>query len=136
MCLTIWDPMDYSLPGSSVHGILQARILEWVAIPFSSDTSQPRDWTLVFCIAGWFFNVWATQEAPCWLPSQLLLAPLSFLKVLLILVWVSTISPCSSCVLGKVKFHRAAFYLSKPISRFLFSCTVTGSALCDLSQSN
>ena len=42
-CLTLCDPMDYSLPGSSVHGILQARILEWVAIPFSRVSSQPRD---------------------------------------------------------------------------------------------
>ena len=43
--------MDYSLPGSSDHGILQARILEWVAIPFSRASSQPRDWTHVWCIA-------------------------------------------------------------------------------------
>ena len=46
------DPMDYSLPGSSVHGILQARILEWVAIPFSRGSSQPRDRAQVSCIAG------------------------------------------------------------------------------------
>ena len=45
-CLTLCDPMDCSPPGSSVHGILQARILEWVAaIPFSKKSSQPRDWT-------------------------------------------------------------------------------------------
>ena len=43
--LTLCNPMDYSLPGSSVHGILQARILEWVAISFSRGLSQPRDWT-------------------------------------------------------------------------------------------
>ena len=42
-CLTFCDPMDYSLPGSSVHGILQARVLEWVAIPFSRGSSPPRD---------------------------------------------------------------------------------------------
>jgi len=42
-CLTLCDPMDYSPPGSSVHGILQARILEWVAMPFSRRSSQPRD---------------------------------------------------------------------------------------------
>ena len=46
------DIMDCSLPGSSVHGILQARILEWVAIPFSRGSSWPRDWTRVSCIAG------------------------------------------------------------------------------------
>ena len=44
-CLTLCDPMDYSLPGSSVHGIFQARILEWVAMPSSRGSSQPRDRT-------------------------------------------------------------------------------------------
>ena len=55
--------MDCSLPGSSVHGILQARILERVAIPFSRGSSQSRDWIRVSCIAGEFFTVWATSEA-------------------------------------------------------------------------
>ena len=49
-CLSLWDPKDSSLPGSSVPGILQARILEWVAIPFSKGSSQLRDWTQVSCI--------------------------------------------------------------------------------------
>ena len=44
-CLTLWDPMDYIPPGSSVHGILQAGILEWIAISYCRGTSQPRDWT-------------------------------------------------------------------------------------------
>ena len=51
LCLTLCDPMDWSLPGSSVHGLLQARILEWLAIPFSRGSSRPRDWTWVSCIA-------------------------------------------------------------------------------------
>ena len=55
--------MDYSPLGSSVHTILQARILEWVAIPFSGGSSQPRDRTRVSCIAGRFFTIWATKEA-------------------------------------------------------------------------
>ena len=50
-CLTLCDPTDCSLPGSSVHGILKARILEWVAIPSSRGSSQPRDRTQVSCIA-------------------------------------------------------------------------------------
>ena len=58
------DPMDYSLPGSSVHGTLQTRILEWVAILFSRGSSWPRDQTLVSCIADRFFTIWATREAP------------------------------------------------------------------------
>ena len=60
-CPTLWDPLDCSLPGSSVHGILQARILEWVAVPFSrgsSLTSQSRDWT------------WVSHTADRFLPSE------------------------------------------------------------------
>ena len=55
--------MDCSLPGSSVHGIFQARVLEWVAISFSRGSSWPRDQTQVSCIAGRRFNLWATSEA-------------------------------------------------------------------------
>ena len=53
----LWDPMDYSLLGSSVRGILQARLLEWVAIPFSRRSFQPRDQTQVSRIAGGFFTM-------------------------------------------------------------------------------
>ena len=60
---TLCDPMDCGPPGSSVHGILQARILEWVAIPFSRESSRPRDWTQVSRIADRRFNLWATREA-------------------------------------------------------------------------
>ena len=59
LCLTLCNPIDYR-----VHGILQARILEWLAFPFSRGPSQPRDWTQVSCIAGEFFTSWATREAP------------------------------------------------------------------------
>ena len=61
--LTLCDPMDYSQPGSSDHGILQARILEWVVIPSFKESSQHRDRTRVSCIAGRFFTVLATWEA-------------------------------------------------------------------------
>ena len=57
-CPTLCDPMDYLVPG-----ILQARILEWVAFPFSRGSSQPRDQTQVSHIAGGFFTSWATREA-------------------------------------------------------------------------
>ena len=57
LCSTLCDPMDYSSPGSSVHGILQARILEWVAMPFSRGSIQPRDGTQVSHIAGRFFII-------------------------------------------------------------------------------
>ena len=61
-CPTLWNPMDCSLPGSSVHGISQARVLEWVVISFSRGSSQPRDQTWVSCIAGGFFTDWATGK--------------------------------------------------------------------------
>ena len=84
--LTLWNPMDYSPPGSSVHGILQARILEWVSIPFSRGSSWPRYWIHVSCVAGRFFTAepskmqivflslfwscWHDPSAP-WYPSLL-----------------------------------------------------------------
>ena len=57
------DPKDCNLPVSSVLGILQAKILGWVSIPFSRGSSQLRDRTLVSCIAGGFFTIWVTKEA-------------------------------------------------------------------------
>ena len=61
-CPTFCDPMDCSLPGSSVHGIFQAIALEWIAISFSRGSSQPRDWTQVSCIVDRHFTIWATRE--------------------------------------------------------------------------
>ena len=61
-CLTLCDPMDCSLPGSSIHGIIQARELEWVAIAFSRGSSQPRDRTWVSHIVDRHFTFWATTE--------------------------------------------------------------------------
>ena len=60
------DPMDCSLPASSVHGILQVRILEWVAISFSRRSSWPRDWIQVSWIAGRVLTNWAMREALQW----------------------------------------------------------------------
>ena len=71
-------PMDCSLPGSSVHGILQARILKWVAISFSRGSFLPRDRTPVSCIVGRCFTIWATREAPF---------PIKLRKCLLLACW-------------------------------------------------
>ena len=71
LCLSLCDPVDYDLPGSSVHGSLQARILAWVAIPSSRGSSQPRDQTWVSCIAARSFTIWAMREA------QLCVTPLA-----------------------------------------------------------
>ena len=73
-CLTLGDPMNCSLPGSFVHGISQARTLEWVAISFSRGSSQPRDQIWVSCIVGSFF----TTEPPG-KPSNFLALSKSFI---------------------------------------------------------
>ena len=63
LCTTLCDTMDCSLPGSHVPGILQARILEWVANSFSRGSSWPRDRTCVSCTGRWILYPWATWEA-------------------------------------------------------------------------
>ena len=73
LCLTLCDPTDCSLPGSSVHGIFHAIVLEWIAIAFSRGSSQPRDQTQVYLIVDRHFTVWATlkeylnQNTECYL---------------------------------------------------------------------
>ena len=61
-CPTVCDPMDCSPPGSSLHGISQARIVEWIAIPFSRGSLQPRDQTQFFRTAGGSFTSWVKRE--------------------------------------------------------------------------
>ena len=63
-CPTLCNSMDYSPPGSSFHGISQARIQEWVAVSFSRGSSQPRDGTCISCIGRQVGYTWATWEAP------------------------------------------------------------------------
>ena len=63
LCLTLCDPVECSLPGSSFHGILQARVLEWVAISFSRGSSRPSDQSQISRIPDRCFNLWATREA-------------------------------------------------------------------------
>ena len=83
-CRTLCDSMDCSLPGSSVHGIFQARILEWVAISFSMRSSPPRNRTWVSHIVGTHFTIWATREV-YFLYSSLYL-PISNLNLSLLLL--------------------------------------------------
>ena len=72
LCPTLCTPVDCSLSGFSVHGILQARILERVAIPFTRGSSQPRDQTWVSYITGGFFTISAIREAPMYKYAQIL----------------------------------------------------------------
>ena len=69
-CLTPCDPTNCSPPGSSVHGILQASILQQVAIPFSKGSSWPRDQTWVSCITWKFFSIWATRKDPAFVAKK------------------------------------------------------------------
>ena len=64
LCLILCDPMDYIPPGCSVHGILQARILEWVFIPFSRGSSLPRNQAVISCIAVGYLTAPATRKDP------------------------------------------------------------------------
>ena len=70
-CLTPWDPMDSSSPGSGIHGIFQAIILELVAISFSRGSPQFRDWPWVSCIAGRLFTIWDTRYSICFGANQI-----------------------------------------------------------------
>ena len=72
MCPTLCNPMDGSLPGSTVHGIFQASFLEWATISFSRGSSKPRDRTRVSWIADRSFTVWASREVPSYIAQSCL----------------------------------------------------------------
>ena len=119
-CPALCDPMDCSLQGSSVHGIFQARALEWAAIAFSRRSSRPRDGTQVSRIAGRCFTVWATREAwgdipPCFwfaFPSGLVM-----LSIFSCACWPSI------CLLGKMSSQILyPFFKSHYLGFLLLSC--------------
>ena len=92
-CLTLGDHVNYSPPGSSVHGILQAKILGLVAIPFSRETSQPKDGTWVSHIAGRFFTVCDTREALVVCITYVIFwYPINVFKPCCLMIWTS---PCA-----------------------------------------
>ena len=88
------DPVDCSPPGSSVHGILQAIIPEWVAISFSRGSSQPRGWTWVSCTGRWILYCWDTREA-CWKPQFSSVQSLSCVRLFVNLWTVACQAPLS-----------------------------------------
>ena len=90
LCWTLRDLMDYSPPGCSIHGILQARILEWVAMSFSRRSSQPRDRTQVFWLAGEFF----TTEPPGKSTPVVVLTPMWHASHSIIMLEESSLNPC------------------------------------------
>ena len=87
LSLTLCDPMDCSLPGSYVHGILQTRILEWVAIPFFGGSFQSKDWNWVSCIGRQILCSLSHQGSP-----QFCLKIISFLNILLLVFLILTVS--------------------------------------------
>ena len=88
---TLCNPVGYRPPGSSVHGILQERILEWVAIFFSRRSSWPRDWTQVSLIVGRHFTIWATVVPIVTEFSEPLGTPLVYLIYLVLLGYLLVI---------------------------------------------
>ena len=103
------DPIECNLAVSSVHGILQARILEWVAISFPRESSQPRNQTWVSCIAGRFFTDWAMREVHVY-------------------IWIHTHTHTHTHTHIMLRFNmskRSSFYfllsVNRPISSFKFS---------------
>ena len=114
-CPTLYDPMDCSIPGSSIHGIFQARVLEWVAISFSRGSSQPRDRTWVSHIAGRRFTVWATREAS--------LEPVSYNQKC---NWASAFVTC--CTMERPNTKSMVFYKEKQVllDRGVWWATVHG----------
>ena len=121
LCPTLCDPINCNLPGSSVHRYLQARILEWVAIPFSRGSSWPRNWTQISCTAGKFFTIWATREAPITSIDFYInfisyyLAELLFVLVLLLVVSLTI----SRFIILSTKIDSLTFF-SVPISLIIF----------------
>ena len=89
-CPTLWDPMNWGPPGSSVHGIFQARILEWVAIPFCSGSSQPKDGNHFCCLASGF----VTTEPPR-KPGHIKYKYTNVCKGGTIVIYISQVWPCS-----------------------------------------
>ena len=123
LCPTLCDLMDCSLPGSSIHGILQARILEWVAIPLSRGSSSPRDWTRVSCTASRFLKVWATREALKFeilkvFKSEWVAVPMKKLKSKLIWGKTTTFWPLSTH--SSERFCMLIFLMSLGCMFFLF----------------
>ena len=116
-CLTLCNPLDCSPPGSSVHGIFQAGILEWVAIPFSRGSSQPRDRTRVSCIAGRFFTIWTTLTRillSCLSQSAFYFCHSALFLRSIVLVGMHLIPCFSDCCTIHRSFTSSTFYSPTP----------------------
>ena len=126
------DPMDWSLPGSSVHGISQASILEWVAISCSMGSSWPRDWTQVSCIVGRFCTNWTIRESLTYISFNLSII-FQFLQTqLVLLLKAEPIFRFPFCLFGFLCFVSCCstlltllYFLYRPyMNKSTFSCQV------------
>ena len=108
-CPTLCNPKDYSPPGSSVFGIFQVRILEWVAISSSRESSQPKDQTLIpsFYISRWILYHWATQGSPYLIPKSL------YYIALFYSIWANL----DCCLLSMRSFFCVSYFI--PQIRFI-----------------
>ena len=119
--------MDCGQPGASVHGILQARILEWIAISFSRGSSWPRNWTWVSCIADRFITDWATREA---LRCQIFLIWLQFSSVQLSRVrlfetpWTAACQASLSIINSRSLFKLTSIELVMPSNHLILCRTL------------
>ena len=124
-CLTLCDPMDCRLPGSSVHGILQARILEWVAIPFSWRSSWLRNQIQVSCIVGRFFTSWATTEAACILVNKIYHKSLFSVQLTDLLIDIENyIMETCRAMLHLLQFRAGIVKMGFPCTAMLWSCII------------
>ena len=121
-CLILWHRMNCSLPGSSIQGILQARILQWAAILFSRGSSWPRVQTQVSCIAGRLYTIWATRQVvltiwwcPCVVSSLVLFEECVcydqcvFWTKLLAFALLHFVLQCQTCLLLQVSLPTSVF---------------------------
>ena len=119
-CPTLCHLMDYSPPGSSVHGIIQASILEWVAMPSSKGSSQPKDPTQVSHIAGEFFTVWATREVHIYVYMYV---NVYMYKVISVTVWLYVVQISSMPDIVSINLCQIPLNWSKRISRVKYNIT-------------
>ena len=122
-CPNLCNPMDCSLPGSSVHGIPQARLLEWVAIPFSRGSSRPRDETQVSCTAGGFFTSEPPGKPACALGTIYLPSPPARFNTVSLLIQVFSLKATShGSRIPVLKSSGSCLELPFSCTRLLNSC--------------
>ena len=125
-CLTLCDPMDYSPPGSSVYGILQARILEWVAMPSPMESSQPRDWTHVSmspALAVRFFTTSATRDTQVHYSYDNVLYVIKHPLSLYIVAWIVCMILSVISIISRLK--NSSRFCHRRMVRLVRSCQTT-----------